>query len=179
MPYAWVRDTAAAPDESGAVSLPEGAPVAQLRLWPYRSLTPQGFVAFFAITALLVAVPLLSVIGSPVLWGVLPFVVVTFAATWWGLTRSWKDAAVVEELRLWPDRITLSRRGPRAALAQWEANPHWVQVRLHPQGGPVPDYVTLKGAGREVEIGAFLSEEERRALYGELRERLRRLGGSA
>ena len=178
MPYAWVREPAAAPDDSGADVLPEET-VAQLRLWPYRSLPPQGFVVFFAITALLVAVPLLAVIGSPVLWGVLPFVVATFAAMWWGLKRSWADAAVVEELRLWPDRVTLSRHGPRGRRAQWEANPHWVEVRLHPKGGPVPDYVTLRGAGREVEIGAFLSEEERRALYGELCDRMRRLGGRA
>jgi uncharacterized membrane protein len=176
MPYTWVKESeAAAPDASGAVSLRDGAPVAQLRLWPYRSLSPQGFVVFFGITALLVAVPLLSVIGSPVLWGVLPFFVVTLAALWWGIKRSWADKAVVEELRLWPDRVTLSRRGPRAKLALWEANPYWVQVRLHPKGGPVPDYVTLRGAGREVEIGAFLSEEERRALYGELRDIFRRV----
>jgi uncharacterized membrane protein len=40
---------------------------------------------------------------------------------------------------------------------------------MHPKGGPVPNYVTLSGNGREVEIGAFLSEEERKALYDDLR----------
>ena len=39
---------------------------------------------------------------------------------------------------------------------------------MHQQGGPVPWYVTLTGNGRTVEIGAFLSEYERRVLYGEL-----------
>jgi uncharacterized membrane protein len=39
--------------------------------------------------------------------------------------------------------------------------------------GPVPHYVTLQGAGREVEIGAFLSEDERCALYDELRREIR------
>jgi uncharacterized membrane protein len=32
----------------------------------------------------------------------------------------------------------------------------------------VPNYVTLSGNGREVEIGAFLSEDERKALYQDL-----------
>jgi uncharacterized membrane protein len=36
----------------------------------------------------------------------------------------------------------------------------------------VPDYVTLTGAGREVEIGAFLTEDERRALFSELSDLL-------
>jgi uncharacterized membrane protein len=164
MPYRWT-DPALTPD----------APVASLQLWPYRSLPPQGFVTFFAITAMLVAVPLLAVIGSPVLWGVLPFVMLTFGAMWWGLKRSWADRAVVEELRLWTDRITLTRTGPRRARKEWEANPHWVRVTLYPKGGPVENYLTLTGAGREVEIGAFLSEEERVALRTELQGALNRL----
>jgi uncharacterized membrane protein len=36
----------------------------------------------------------------------------------------------------------------------------------------VPYYVTLNGNGRRVEIGAFLSEDERRALHGELASEL-------
>ena len=37
----------------------------------------------------------------------------------------------------------------------------------------MPNYVTLTGGGREVEIGAFLTEEERIALYDDLKEKLR------
>ena len=47
-----------------------------------------------------------------------------------------------------------------------------MQVRLHQTGGPVPNYLTLKGDGREVELGAFLSEEERLALRDDLHQRL-------
>lgn len=39
----------------------------------------------------------------------------------------------------------------------------------------MPHYVTLSGAGREVEIGAFLSEDERKELYAELSEKVRRI----
>lgn len=39
---------------------------------------------------------------------------------------------------------------------------------LHVKDGPVPNYVTLKGNSREVEIGAFLSEEERKQLHRDL-----------
>ena len=36
----------------------------------------------------------------------------------------------------------------------------------------MPQYLTLKGGPREVELGAFLSEEERLALRRELTDRL-------
>jgi uncharacterized membrane protein len=45
-------------------------------------------------------------------------------------------------------------------------------VALHEEAGPVPNYVTLRGGDREVEIGAFLSADERAALYDELTHRL-------
>lgn len=160
MPYEWTNRP----------NRPD-TPLAELHLWPYRSLPKRGFVIFIGITAALVAVPLLSVIGSPVLWGILPFFIVTIGAVWIALNRSYADGTILEELRLWPDRVTLTRHGPRAARQDWEANPHWVRVVLHKTGGPVENYVTLKGAGREVEIGAFLTEDERKALYDELADR--------
>ncbi len=160
MPYRWTDP----PREPGA-------PEAELLLWPHRSLTPGGFVAFFTVTLALVAVPLLASLGSAVVWAVLPFFALVLGALWLALKRSWSDRAIVEDLRLWPDRVLLTRDGPRRLHAEWAADPHWVKVCLHETGGPVPNYVTLRGGGREVEIGAFLSEEERRALHRELAAR--------
>ena len=51
----------------------------------------------------------------------------------------------------------------------WQANPYWVRVTLHETGGRVPQYLTLSGNDREVEIGAFLSPEARLVLAAELR----------
>ncbi len=40
---------------------------------------------------------------------------------------------------------------------------------MHKTGGPVPNYITLTGNGRTVELGgAFLSEEERRTLFNDV-----------
>lgn len=150
-------------------------PEPHLRLWPYRSLSPRGFVWFIGITATLIALPLVTMIGSPVWWGLLPFITAALAAIWFALNRSYRDTAIVEELHLTPTRITLERRGPRAIHKRWEANPHWVQLTLYATEGPVPQYLTLRGNGREVELGAFLSEEERVTLTAELRARIRQL----
>ncbi len=162
MPYEWTATpTGNTPD----------TPQAELHLWPYRSLPNRGFVVFIGMTAAMFAFPLFQVLGTPILWGILPFILIVVGALWYGLRRSHADGTILEELRLWPDRVTLTRTGPRKARHEWEANPHWVRVTLYPTGGPVENYLTLTGAGREVEIGAFLSEEERVALHSDLMAR--------
>lgn len=153
MPYEWLPPS------------PEGA---RLHLWPYRSLPRRGQVWFLAATIALIAVPLLSVLGSPVLWGVLPFFILAVSGLWYALNRSFRDAEIVEDLVLSPDRVTLTRHGPHGRRQDWAANTHWVRPVLHPSGGPVPNYLTLQGGPREVELGAFLSAEERLRLSDEL-----------
>lgn len=143
-----------------------------LHLWPYRSLPRRGQAAFLGATIALAAVPLSAAIGSPALWFLLPFFLIALAAVWFALNRSFRDAEIVEDLTLAPDRITLTRHGPRGQRHAWEANPHWVRPVLHATGGPVPNYLTLQGGPREVELGAFLSEDERIALRDELRAAL-------
>ena len=150
-------------------------PNPHLRLWPHQSLDPAGFAWFIGVTAATIALPLIAMLGSPVWWGLLPFIGAALAGMWYAIRRNARDRAITEELHLTPDSITLHRHGPREQHKEWQANPHWVQVTLYPTEGPVPHYLTLRGNGREVELGAFLSEDERRALSSELRQKLRGL----
>ena len=152
--------------------MPSSPSETHVHLWPYRSLPRRGMVWFIGGTAALIGVPLLAVLGSPVLWGLLPFLLATIAAVWWALERSYRDGEIVEDLALTADQITLVRHGPRGRRQDWQANPHWVRLTLHAKDGPVPDYLTLSGNGREVELGAFLTRSERVALRGELADRL-------
>jgi uncharacterized membrane protein len=144
-------------------------PLAELHLWAYRSLPRRGMAAFLAATCGLAAVPLIAALGTPVVWGVLPFFALVIGGLWAALNRSYRDGEVMEVLRLWSDRVELTRRDPRRAERRWEANPFWIRVVDHGDRGPVPHYLTLAGAPREVEIGAFLPEAERVALAGDLR----------
>ena len=178
MPYQWIdRDRlnkatgtkAAGPAGSG---MSAAHPIAELHLWPHRSLPRRGFVAFISATALLMCLPLILVLGTPVLWGLLPFLLLNLAGIWCALSYSYRTGQEMEELRLWPDRVSLTRHCDKARSAEWVANPHWVQVQMYHRDGPVTDYVTLRGGGREVEIGAFLSEAERRHLFDDLNRRL-------
>lgn len=157
MPYEYLSDT---PTET------------RLHLWPHRSLPKRGFVGFIAATVALIAVPLLSLIGSAALWFMLPFLAAAVAGVWWALQHSYRTGEIVEDLILTPALVTLTRHGPRGRHQAWEGNPHWLRLTLHPTAGPVPNYLTLKAEGREVELGAFLSEDERIALRDDLDRRL-------
>ncbi|MDK3017932.1 DUF2244 domain-containing protein [Pseudodonghicola flavimaris] len=146
----------------------------QLQLWPHNSLPPRGLAIFVLATFALLMVPLLSVLGSVLLWGLLPFILLAVGGVWYALGRSYRDRRILETLTLDETMARLTRRNPDGQELAWECNRYWATVEMHPHGGPVEHYVTLKGAGREVEIGAFLSEEEREALYLELLAAFRR-----
>ena len=154
MPYKWTKT---AP-----------TPTKELHLWPHQSLAPNGFAIFIGATSVMLMFPLFPLIGSVVLWGILPFLMLAVAGVWFALDRSHRNAQILEVLTLSPDTARLIRHNPRGPNQEWECNIYWVKAQMHDLDGPVPHYVTLNGAGREVEIGAFLSEEERVSLFDEL-----------
>ena len=162
MPYEWITPDPA-PD----------APVAELHLWPYRSLLRRDFVAFIAGTVAIIFLPLIAVLGSPVLWGLLPFFIIAVSGVWYALHRSYKDGEILEELRIWPDRMTLIHIHPRRGRKSWEGNPYWVHLKIDKRNERIVNYITLKGSEREVELGAFLSEDERAVLYDEVDRAMR------
>lgn len=163
MPYEW---TETAPDVSGAVSY-------RLLLWPYRSLPKRGFVWFIGVTAALLAMPMLAALGSRIWWGILPFPLLAIVAIWWALQRSYRSGQTHERLELTAESLHLRRIDPGRPDRLWETNSYWVRASLGP--GPVEAYLTLTDGQREVELGAFLTPDERRALFGELQSRLARL----
>ncbi len=159
MPYEWTSS--------------QDDPQTRLTLWPHRSLPRRGFAAFVLATFTLITIPLYPLLGTVVLWGLLPFLMLALAGVWWGLEHSYRSANITEVLEIGPEMIHLVRTNPRGDVQDWECNRYWAKTSLHPTGGPVAHYITLKGKGREVEIGAFLSEGERKVLYGELTDALR------
>lgn len=153
---------------------------AELCAWPYRSLPRKGFVWVISVTATLLALPLLAVVGSMVLWGLLPFMALAIWALWAAISHSYRSGETREHMQISREGLSLTRQDPGREDRHWRANPYWVRPALRP--GPVEDYLTLTDGGREVELGAFLTPEERRQLHEELTRRLadlRQPGGSA
>lgn len=145
----------------------------KLELWPYRSLLRKDFVLFFGGTIAIIALPLLALVGSSALWVILGFFGAMLCALWGAVAISYKRGETLEILHATPETVTLTRNNSHGEVQTWEANRFWVSIHLHPNGGPVVNYVTLRGNHREVEIGAFLSVEERLAVYGEIKQALR------
>lgn len=145
-----------------------------MHLWAHNSLPARGMAAFVLTTFTLISIPVLPLLGSPILWGMLPF---TLAAVWgvfWALQRNHKARQIHEELVLDEGTARLTRTNPKGDVQEWDCDRYWTQVTKYEDEGPVPNYVTLRGKGREVEIGAFLSEEERIELFDDLQRALRR-----
>jgi uncharacterized membrane protein len=145
-----------------------------LRLWPHQSLTPRGMVVFLSVTALLAALPLAGLIGQGALWLILACVLAVYGGVWTAIRRNQAARAQTEVLRLTAAQVDLVRSDAGRPDRHWSANPHWVDVAMTP-GGPVPAYLTMRGNGRTVELGAFLTADERQHLHDELRARLHRL----
>ena len=143
-----------------------------LTLWPYQSLTPSGFSWFISLTAVMLALPLFAVLGSPVAWVLMVFFCGAIAAVWRAITANQKDRSLREELTLRGEKVRLTHTPADGPTLNSEANPHWVSVNLR-HDGPVENYLTLRGNGREVELGRFLTPEERAALHDELSDALR------
>lgn len=159
MPYEWTKS---APD---AVS---GADCHVLRLWPHRSLPRRGFVWFIGTTAALTGLPLAAVLGTSALWGILPFIVLVIWGIWAALNRSYRTGTICEELRLNRACLDVQRRDPDRPGRCWRTNSYWVRAQI--RKGPVENYLTLTDGKREIELGAFLSSEERLTLVRELQQ---------
>jgi uncharacterized membrane protein len=149
--------------------------IATVELWPYNSLKPKGFVLFLGITFALISIPLFNVLGTKVFWGLFPFLFVTVTGVWFALQKSLNDRQILEQLTLSKEEIILVRQDPSGEQRQWVCSPYWAKLKMYEKDGPVSNYITLTGNGREVELGSFLDEEERKNLYCELSSLLNEL----
>ncbi len=164
MPYRWIK-----PDTS------PGIRESRLLLWPNRSLPNVGFAWTIGLAAGLPAIPLIGLLGTTALWALLPFLLIPVAGLWVAIRRNDRDGLLREELVVARGIVTLTRTEPDGGRRHWKANPFHVRVDV--SDGPVDCYLTLRGGGRVVELGAFLSKAEREALKPSLEDELRAASG--
>jgi uncharacterized membrane protein len=134
------------------------------------SLGGRGRRRFFASIAL-VSVGIAVAWSARGAWLVLPFalleMVVLFGALWL-LERHADD---FESITIEGDRLLVERR-ERGAVSRHEFSTYW--ARLVVTNGPAVGQLALalRSHGRELHVGAFLTDEQRATLAVELRKRL-------
>jgi len=124
------------------------------------------------------AIPVLPFLGGPVGWALAPFALGALALLWLFLKRNYRDGRLTEELSLWPDLLMVTRREPSGKVLHWRANPYWVRLEVH-ETHTVEHYITLSAKGETIELGSFLSPEERLELAEEVRGALAALPGQS
>ena len=116
------------------------------------------------------ALSILALLDNGVMWIIAAALRTALIAIWVALKASWQRGTVREELEIWIDKVHLRRIGPDGSCQVWQANPYWVDVEMQQTGGPVPNYLTLRGRGRTVEIGSLLSEQAHPELAQDLQK---------
>jgi len=173
MPVQWRENNLASEEFGASFDLgPDSQPIFAAYITPNRSLSRRGLARLMLAIWAFVTVPLLALLGTAAFCVILGFLSFAMAALWYFIERNNRDGTLFEELLLWPDRIAVTRFNPRAESQSWHAHPHWTTLNIKAEGGPVENYLTLKGNQRTIELGTFLSPQERRVLYDQLGEKL-------
>ena len=60
----------------------------------------------------------------------------------------------------------------------WECNPYWTKVHLDINNPKLKNYLTLAGKGKRIELGAFLSPDERLELRDKIQNALAKVNSS-
>jgi len=96
-------------------------------------------------------------------WPVLPYAGLELALLGYALAAGLRRRHCVQTVDIGPEAITITTRFPGGERAS-QFSRHWARVTLRDPRGRAPSRLLIESHGRACEIGAFLTEEERRAL---------------
>ena len=138
-----------------------------LVLRPNRALTVwQWVVVFGVLVAVSMAVAVYSFTQGNVFAPLFALAHMGFVAL--ALRWAWRGGERYEVLQVEAGGVRVRRSGSAGLVFQ--ADPHWVQVRL--EGKDEDVRLVLGSAGRRIELGAFLAPDERRSLAGRIQDML-------
>ncbi|WP_342640748.1 DUF2244 domain-containing protein [Rhodoligotrophos ferricapiens] len=142
-------------------------------LTPHRSLSQRGFLIlmlFFGGASVIAGTGFLM-IGA---WPIFGFFGLDVALLYWAFRRNYQDGNMHEQVDITDSALVVRKVFPRQPPKEWRFIPYWVRVELIENEaletcGPL----FLTSHGRRLEIGSFLSPDERRDLAGALKAALR------
>lgn len=145
---------------------------ARLLLRPRRALTARQFTACF----LVLAAATWGLAGLGYVFGNVfapAFALLDTGFVAWAWRWAWREGDRFELIVC--DGQALEVRRSRQTAPAFRAHPYWVRLTLCGEAGQAR--VLLGSQGRQVEVGAFLSPQERRDLAGRLQDLLATASG--
>lgn len=136
---------------------------------PNRSLTRRQLQLVFLVIAG-ICLSIASVFAVLGMWPVLPFAGAEVIAVGIGFYLSAVGGRETEVVSVNSDEVAVEK-GRRRLTQRWVTQRAWAQIRLlPPRIRWYPTRLVIRSHGKEVELGGFLNEDERRQLAGELRD---------
>ena len=137
------------------------APLLSLTLWPHRSMDKKTFYNIMIVLCGAMMIPIIPFIGKKGIFLVLLFYSVTLLLLFFFIMLNYRAGKLYESIKIWPNLIEVRRFEVNGKDKNWCSNPYWTKVKLYEKSQKVENYLTLRGGGREVEIGSFLAPNER------------------
>jgi uncharacterized membrane protein len=139
-------------------------------LMPYRSLGSAGFLVLMSAVGLvsLAAGAVLLAMGA---WPVFAFLALDVLLIYVAFRLSYRSGRQYETVELTRELLTLTRTYPSGRSESFQFNPYWLQVRLH-EGRHGRADLCLASHGRELPIGRFLTDDEKREFAEALKSAL-------
>ncbi len=140
------------------------------RLTPHRSLGPRGFLILMGIICAVsfIAGVVFWLAGA---WPVVGFFGLDVLLIYIAFKLNYASARAYETIEIAGDELTVRRVLPGREPKKWTFHPYWVRVEMDSDGedhGPL--YLTSHG--KKLQIGAFLSGDERRDFADALQQAL-------
>jgi uncharacterized membrane protein len=145
--------------------------VTTLTLYPNRSISITGLLWCFTVISV-VALAAATYFALQGLWVPLPFAGLELTALGYCLYRVRVRDLRAERIQIDADAVCVERRD-RSGDARWRFKTGWTRVRLAAGGHRwYPRRLLIGQHGNEIEVGAFLNEQERKSAATELRHAL-------
>lgn len=93
-----------------------------MHLKPHGSLPARGMAGFVLATFTLILLPILGLLGTPLQWVLLPFVLVAVWGTYFALQQNHKQRQITDILTLTDNTAQLIRTIPKGDTQTWEGN---------------------------------------------------------
>ncbi|MCE2509491.1 MAG: DUF2244 domain-containing protein [Alphaproteobacteria bacterium] len=139
---------------------------------PHRSLSPMGFwILMAAIGGISFVTGMIFLMAGA--WPVFGFFGLDVLLIYVFFRLNYREARAFEALTLTERELLLRKVSPRGKVSSHRFEPYWIRVKIDAPT-QTRSRLTLSSHGKTVEIGAFLTEDEKIGLAQEIRNALRR-----